>query len=157
MARVRRAPRRTDRPALAAVLPLVLVAGLAAAAGGCTRQDQAGRDATTSVNAEANEYYDVASRQLGETEVEVRLFDRTLEMPPSLPHGRVTFVVVNDGEEEHSFEIEGRGLHEELERPLAPGETGKLAVELTAGTYSVYCPLGDHRALGMDRRLRVVR
>jgi uncharacterized cupredoxin-like copper-binding protein len=147
--------RRTRTRNLAAALAPWVLLGLLAT--GCSRQDAAGRDATTSVNEEASEYYDVESRELGDTEVEVRLFERTIEMPASLPEGRVTFVVTNDGEAEHGFEIEGRGMKAELEAPLAPGETGSLEVELAAGTYTVYCPVEDHRGQGMDLRLRVVR
>lgn len=147
--------RRTRTRRLAAALAPCLLLGLLAV--GCSRQDAAGRDATTSVNEEADEYYDAESRELGDTEVEVRLFERTIEMPASLPEGRVTFVVTNDGEAEHSFGIEGRGMEAELGAPLAPGETGSLEAELAAGTYTVYCTVGDHRREGMDLRLRVVR
>jgi len=134
------------------------VAVLVLAAAGCNRQQNAlGRDSTATGNEAAADYYQAADASLGHTEVEVRLFDRTLEMPASLPQGHVTFVVVNDGAEAHGFEIEGRGLEAALEQPLPPGGTGELQVDLAAGTYHVYCPLDDHRRQGMEHRLEVVR
>lgn len=92
---------------------------------------------------------------LGTASVEVRLHGRTIEMPASLPPGETTFVVTNTGDHEHSFEIEGNGIEQELESHLQPGETGELTVSLQAGTYTVYCPVGDHRDEGMVTTLRV--
>ena len=92
----------------------------------------------------------------GTAAVEVRLHGRTIEMPASLPAGETTFMVANEGEDEHSLEIEGNGLEEELESSLQPGESGELTVELEPGTYTVYCPVGDHREEGMVTTLRVV-
>lgn len=137
-------------------LAMVLLA-LALVAGACSSQDEAGRAATSSINTGADDYFDADASTMGEIEVEVRLHHRQIEMAPSLPNGRVTFVVVNDDDEPHSFEIEGRGMEQHLESPVAPGEAGKLALDLEPGTYSVYCPEGDHRDQGMRRWLEVVR
>jgi hypothetical protein len=75
----------------------------------------------------------------------------------SVPAGPVTFTVSNSGSIPHAFEIEGKGT--ERETPLIqPGETATLTVTLDAGTYEIYCPVGQdsHRKLGMETRLKVV-
>jgi hypothetical protein len=119
------------------------------AAGGAARLGAASGDG----------YFDAGTEPgtpgLGAATVEVILRGRSIEMPPSLPAGRVTFVVSNGGEERHGFEIEGNGVEQEIE-PLEPGTTGSLAVDLAPGSYTVYCPLGDHRREGMVMTLEVV-
>jgi uncharacterized cupredoxin-like copper-binding protein len=67
----------------------------------------------------------------------------------------VTFAVTNDGTIQHSFEIEGNGLEEELEAPLDPGSTGMLTVDLSPGTYEVYCPIDAHADQGMRTEITV--
>ncbi|HEX2253028.1 MAG TPA: cupredoxin domain-containing protein [Thermoanaerobaculia bacterium] len=81
---------------------------------------------------------------------------RTIELPPA-PAGELTFVVTNSGEHEHSFEIEGNGVEHELEAPLRPGESANLTVSLEPGTYTVYCPVGDHQEEGMETRVEITR
>jgi plastocyanin len=87
--------------------------------------------------------------------VAVSLSEFAIDMPDSLPAGPTTFEVTNDGTIEHSFEIEGQGIEEELEHNLQPGETLTLQVDLAPGTYEVYCPVDDHRGEGMERDLTV--
>jgi uncharacterized cupredoxin-like copper-binding protein len=81
----------------------------------------------------------------------------------TVPAGRTTFRVVNQGTEEHSFEVESdeRGI-EWAGDELAPGGEQTLTVDLQPGTWEVYCPLatpsasGGHARRGM-RSLLVVR
>jgi plastocyanin len=69
--------------------------------------------------------------------------------------GTYTFRAVNDGQSVHALEIEGHGVEEETEN-LQPGETAELTVELTeAGDYELYCPVGNHRDMGMDGSVQV--
>jgi len=91
----------------------------------------------------------------GDNPVEVTLVDGQIQMVNSLPAGSTTFMVTNNGTKEHSFEIEGNGIEEELDPHLQPGENGTLNVDLQPGTYEVYCPVGDHRAGGMTMQLTV--
>jgi uncharacterized cupredoxin-like copper-binding protein len=63
--------------------------------------------------------------------------------------------VVNNGTHEHNFEVEGQGIERELERNLQPGESATLDVDLQPGTYTVYCPVADHRGRGMEVTLSV--
>lgn len=88
-------------------------------------------------------------------QVPVSLTEFAIEMPDTLSAGPVTFAVTNDGTVTHSFEIENAELEEELAATLEPGETGMLSVDLAAGTYEVYCPVGNHAAQGMETEVTV--
>jgi plastocyanin len=69
--------------------------------------------------------------------------------------GTYTFRAVNDGQTVHALEIEGHGVEEETE-DIQPGETAELTVELTeAGDYELYCPIGNHRDMGMDGSVQI--
>jgi glucose/arabinose dehydrogenase/uncharacterized cupredoxin-like copper-binding protein len=87
--------------------------------------------------------------------VQVSLVDGVIEMPATLPAGLTTFEVTNNGMMEHNFEIEGGDIREELDENLQPGESNTLTVDLPAGEYEVYCPVGDHAAQGMQLTLIV--
>jgi uncharacterized cupredoxin-like copper-binding protein len=88
-------------------------------------------------------------------QVPVSLMEFAITMPQTLPAGSVTFAVTNDGTVTHSFEIEGNGIEQSLPNQLAPGEAGMLTVDLTPGTYEVYCPVDGHRAQGMQLEVTV--
>jgi uncharacterized cupredoxin-like copper-binding protein len=152
-----RAPRRWAVLPFAMLLPLTL-AGLSLAA--CEVSDESEpEEVAAEQTAPGDDYFggeaEPAMPAAGTGAVEVRLHGRTIEMPATLPPGETTFTVTNTGEHEHNFEIEGNGIEVELEANLAPGETGELTVVLEPGTYTVYCPVGDHREEGMVTTLRV--
>jgi uncharacterized cupredoxin-like copper-binding protein len=90
----------------------------------------------------------------GET-VQVTLSEFQITMPATLTAGPITFEVTNAGTFQHGLNIEGQGIEAELEQNLEPGETGILEVDLPAGTYEVYCPVGNHRSEGMELELTV--
>jgi uncharacterized cupredoxin-like copper-binding protein len=69
--------------------------------------------------------------------------------------GTYTFHAINDGQFPHALEIEGQGVEEETE-DIQPGDDADLTVELTeAGDYELYCPIDDHRGMGMDGSVQV--
>lgn len=72
--------------------------------------------------------------------------------------GRVVFQVTNAGTVEHALEVEGQGIEQETGR-IPAGGSGELTVELSPGTYEVYCPVedagGNHQEKGMRTRLVV--
>jgi plastocyanin len=91
----------------------------------------------------------------GET-VDVSLKDFSIDpADPTVKAGTVTFAVSNDGETVHNLEIEGDGLEEELSSDLSAGDSGDLTVDLQPGTYEWYCPIGNHRDLGMEGEVTV--
>ena len=77
-------------------------------------------------------------------------------MPARVPPGAVTFEVSNAGTIAHAFEVEGRGL-EQRTAQIQPGTTTTLKLDLRAGSYETYCPLGkgSHKMQGMMNHLEV--
>jgi uncharacterized cupredoxin-like copper-binding protein len=68
--------------------------------------------------------------------------------------GTYTFEATNDGGVDHALEIEGNGI-EEVTDTIAPGESASVTVDLETGTYEMYCPIGNHRDLGMSGEVTV--
>ena len=68
--------------------------------------------------------------------------------------GVYSFRLVNRGESTHALEIEGQGV-EEATAEIGPGESAEVRVELQAGRYELYCPVGNHREMGMEGTLTV--
>ena len=68
--------------------------------------------------------------------------------------GTYTFEATNDGGVDHSLEIEGNGV-EEVTETIGPGESASVTVDLESGTYEMYCPIGNHRDLGMSGEVTV--
>jgi len=71
----------------------------------------------------------------------------------SAPAGSVTIKLVNESSVPHAVEVEGNGVEEESET-ITAGET-ELTVDLEAGEYTFYCPVGMHRQNGMEGTLTV--
>jgi len=68
----------------------------------------------------------------------------------SVPHGSVTFTVVNKGKLAHDFKISGK------KTPLIkPGKSAKLTVTLKAGKIAYLCTVAGHAAAGMKGKLTV--
>jgi uncharacterized cupredoxin-like copper-binding protein len=118
---------------------------------GCGGDDDEGGEAT-----EASEAATTAAAGAGGT---VNLSGTDYKFDPSDPTvkaGEVTFVLKNDGQTTHSIEVEGPNGEAELEQDLAPGESGELKVDLSEpGTYEFYCPVDDHKGLGMEGEVTV--
>ena len=70
--------------------------------------------------------------------------------------GSTTLNVTNAGSIPHALEIEGEGA-EWKTGLIQPGSTAALRVKLPAGTYELYCPVGNdsHKKLGMETHLTV--
>jgi plastocyanin len=54
----------------------------------------------------------------------------------------------------HAIAVEGNGL-DKAGQTAQPGSTSSLTVDLKPGTYTFYCPVGNHRAQGMEGKLTV--
>jgi len=89
--------------------------------------------------------------------IEVKLTEFAIELPKTVPVGKMIFSVTNAGTLEHNFVVEGKGLEKKLEMNLKPGETGNLQVDLPGGTYTVYCPVNDHKKRGMQMEIIVAQ
>ena len=68
--------------------------------------------------------------------------------------GQVTVEFANDSQVPHAAEIEGNGVEEETET-VTGQDAPPLAVDLPAGEYTIYCPVGNHRQAGMEAKLTV--
>ena len=69
--------------------------------------------------------------------------------------GTYVFSTENSGGAPHALEIEGNGIEAATE-VLSSGQSAELEVDLQPGTYRIYCPVGNHEALGMVGTLTVV-
>ena len=75
---------------------------------------------------------------------------------PTVKSGDVTFTMKNDGQTTHSLEIEDvNGQDQELEGDVSPGQSGTLKVNLPPGKYEFYCPVGNHKEMGMEGEITV--
>jgi uncharacterized cupredoxin-like copper-binding protein len=73
----------------------------------------------------------------------------------SFAPGTYTFVVSNDGHATHALDITGPGLSNADTSDLSPGQKTNLTVKLQAGSYDFFCPVGNHKALGMNMDVTV--
>lgn len=76
----------------------------------------------------------------------------------TLAPGPVTFHVMNEGQNQHALEVQ-RGSDEWATGNIPAGGTGTVTVNLTPGTYTLYCPIvdsrGNHRQMGMQATITV--
>jgi len=87
----------------------------------------------------------------------VKLSEWKVTLTPSVvPPGPVVFEVTNSGKVPHALEIEGSGVEKSTPRLLS-GATATLTMDLGAGKYEAYCPVGkgSHKMLGMESHLSV--
>ena len=68
--------------------------------------------------------------------------------------GKVTVTMDNPSDVPHAVEIEGNGVEAEG-KTVGKGAKSVASADLKAGTYDFYCPVGNHRAEGMEGKLTV--
>lgn len=85
------------------------------------------------------------------TATEFRLSLASTHLAP----GRYTFVRKDAGHATHAIAISGPGVGNASSATSGPGGTAALTVTLQNGSYVLYCPVGNHRALGMQTDLTV--
>jgi plastocyanin len=93
----------------------------------------------------------------GATQLDATLSEWKVELSRrTLPTGPVTVAVENTGSIPHQLEIEGNGIEQRTEL-IQPGSSATLRLNLTPGSYEVYCPVGgdSHKKLGMETHLTV--
>ena len=76
--------------------------------------------------------------------VEVHLSEGTIQMPASVPSGKTTFQVINDGTAAHGFEIEGPSGDKQVPT-VEPGKRASLQIVLDPGTYRILSPVDAGR------------
>jgi len=70
--------------------------------------------------------------------------------------GTVTLKLANPGSNgmPHAIAIEGQGVAQ-VGAIAQPGGSSTVTAKLAPGTYTFYCPVGSHRANGMEGKLAV--
>jgi uncharacterized cupredoxin-like copper-binding protein len=135
-------------------LPIVLLVAGVVALAGCGDDDDggdsAGAEQSTAADTAAQSTPASGAVKLSETEFKITPADVPVEKT-----GKVTFEVANDGKIDHALEVEGP--NGEVETDTIPaGQSATLEVDLSkAGTYEMYCPIGNHRAMGMEGQVSV--
>ena len=91
------------------------------------------------------------------TPVSAALTDYAIDLSETtVAPGTYTFRVEEKGEVPHALSISGPGLDTTSTDVLEPGDSeAELTVILEAGTYEVWCPVGSHRAQGMETSITV--
>ena len=120
----------------------------------CVVFSPANANANASASASANA---AANAKPTPNIVRVNMAEWTVALTPSaVPAGPVVFEVTNSGKVPHALEIEGRGV-EKSTSGIMPGASATLSMDLGAGTYEAYCPVGkgSHKMLGMTTQLTV--
>jgi plastocyanin len=69
------------------------------------------------------------------------------------PAGTVTVKFDNPASVPHGVEIQGNGV--EKSSDIVTGSSTSFTVDLKPGGYTFYCPVGNHRAAGMEGTLTV--
>jgi plastocyanin len=68
--------------------------------------------------------------------------------------GKVTVDFSNKSQVPHGVVIEGNGVKEST-KVVTGADAPAITVDLEPGTYTYYCPVGDHRDEGMEGKLTV--
>lgn len=139
------------------LLSIALLMGGAFFAGGCG--DEGDPPATADVDSAADESSDLGSAESSSTRgdtIEIVMDEYLIDVPDTLPAGRLVFNVRNGGFEEHNLEVHRDSLLFELARPLNPGEETSVEVELEPGPYRLICTVSGHEGRGMSVPIVVV-
>ncbi len=73
----------------------------------------------------------------------------------SMKAGSYTFSLKNEGQSQHNLVVKGPGVKDTSTPTIAPGKTASLKVNLSSGSYELYCSVPGHKQLGMDVKLTV--
>jgi uncharacterized cupredoxin-like copper-binding protein len=73
----------------------------------------------------------------------------------SVAAGTYTFKAVNNGQVTHALEINGPGVSDKSTAGISPSSSASLTVTLSKGSYEIWCPVANHKAMGMDVHLTV--
>jgi hypothetical protein len=98
----------------------------------------------------------VPETKAGET-VLVTINDGTLDVvnPDQIAPGPAVFTITNASKNVHNLFIDGAGVQKAAGNDIPGGGTANVNVDLQAGSYTLYCPILDHRTKGESIQLIV--
>jgi uncharacterized cupredoxin-like copper-binding protein len=145
--------------AVAAVAVLALAgcggsgdSGSNAAAGTTSSSSAAGGGAASSAGGSSSAGGDSSTP----TAVTVTATEFKLALPSTnLKPGTYTFTMNDAGKATHAIEIKGPGVDGAKSDAVGPGASSSVTVTLQPGTYDMWCPVGNHKAAGMETKLTV--
>jgi uncharacterized cupredoxin-like copper-binding protein len=135
------------------ILPIAALAAGALAIAGCGSDDN-GDGGDSGGSASTTKQKAPSASGGGSVKLSATEFKFTPDNP-SVDKGTAKFSVSNDGQAPHALEVEGPDG--EKETPvIQPGKSATLSVDLSKdGTYEFYCPVGNHKQMGMEGEVKV--
>lgn len=85
----------------------------------------------------------------------VKMVDFRLLQPAFLPPGHYTFRAINEGRAPHALQISGPGVTNARTPVVQAGQAADLTVTLRRGVYDFWCPVANHRQMGMQLNVYV--
>lgn len=121
--------------------------------------EQSGRTDTTGTGTARTGTSATTTAPSGPVVATVKVRETEFALDPKNPRlakaGVVKFEVTNAGNATHALEVEGPSGEVETEG-IEPGRKATLEADLSkAGTYTWYCPVGDHEERGMKGKITV--
>ncbi|HEX2061541.1 MAG TPA: hypothetical protein VHK90_12440 [Thermoanaerobaculia bacterium] len=68
----------------------------------------------------------------------------------AIPPGPAVLTIENRGSEVHNLFVEGEGISRAADNPVPEGQSATMDVVFRPGTYTLYCPILDHRTKGEE-------
>ena len=73
----------------------------------------------------------------------------------AIPPGPAVLTIENRGSELHNLFVEGEGISRAADNPVPENGSGTLDVTFRPGTYTLYCPIGEHRTRGESVQITI--
>lgn len=130
-------------------VPAIALAGLALVGAGCGNSDGNGGGGGAKKQAPSG------GGGGGATITESGTDFKFSQPNPTAKSGKITVRFSNDGQAPHAIEIEKTPKGDVESKTIQPGESTTLSVDLKPGKYEFYCPVANHKELGMTGELTV--
>jgi uncharacterized cupredoxin-like copper-binding protein len=147
--------RSTLRRHPATALPVVALAGLALVAAGCGSSND-NKSSSNSGGSSAPAKKKAAPSGGGAAALSETATDYKFSKPSAtVKAGKVSIKLANNGQAPHAIEIEKAPGGDKSSQTIQPGATTTLTANLPAGKYEFYCPVDNHKQMGMKGELTV--
>ncbi|HYH09447.1 MAG TPA: hypothetical protein VEK11_20535 [Thermoanaerobaculia bacterium] len=73
----------------------------------------------------------------------------------AIPPGPAVLTIENRGSELHNLFVEGEGISRAADNPVPENGSSTLDVTFRPGTYTLYCPVGQHRTRGEQVQITI--